>query len=174
MATILRENRELQIVCLDKKVTRAPKKSYIKLGHLSTENRPSYRVNTHLQEHLSYCILFWLRWPHFRSRDTLGDKLLQHVVATCRSDKSLRVHWRIFAKVFVSAMSRTKSNQTEFKQLSAVTKFCFGDKDFHKNSPVHTRRLSLQRVQQLVAGTYRPTCTHGVICHYEVLQRHVA
>ena len=82
-----------------------------------------------------------------RPRHTaLGDKLLQHVVATSHSDKSLRVHWRIFAKVFVSATSRTESNHIEFIQLFAVTKFCFEDKDFHKNSPVQTRRLSLQRI----------------------------
>ena len=34
---------------------------------------------------------------------TLGDKLQQHVAATRRSDKSLRVCWRIVVKIFVSA-----------------------------------------------------------------------
>ena len=71
---------------------------------------------------------------------------MQHVMATSHSDKSLRVYWRTFAKVFVSAASRTESNHIEFIQLFAVTKFCFEDKDFHKNSPVQTRRLSLQRI----------------------------
>ena len=30
--------------------------------------------------------------------------------------------------------------------------------------------LSLRRVVQLAAGTYRPTCAHGVICRSELLQ----
>ena len=30
---------------------------------------------------------------------TLGVKLQQHIAATCRSDKSLRVCWRIFVKI---------------------------------------------------------------------------
>ena len=34
--------------------------------------------------------------------------------------------------------------------------------------------LSLRRVAQLSAGTYRPTCTHGMICRRELLQWHVA
>ena len=36
-------------------------------------------------------------------RYTPGDKLQQRVAATRRSDKSLRVCWRILVKIFVSA-----------------------------------------------------------------------
>ena len=42
---------------------------------------------------------------------------------------------------FVAVTSRKKSNRTEFVRLVAVTKFCCGDKDFHKYSPVHTKRF---------------------------------
>ena len=61
---------------------------------------------------------------------------------------------------FVATTSRTKSNQIELVQLVTATQFCCADKDFHKNSPVDTKRF--------VAATYRPTCTHGVVCHREV------
>ena len=68
-----------------------------------------------------------------------GDKLLQQ----------LTVH-------FVAATSRRKSNQFEFVRLVAATKLCCSDKDFHKNSPVHTKRF--------VAAT----------CRRDALQRLVA
>ena len=42
---------------------------------------------------------------------------------------------------FIAETCRKKSNQTEFLRLIAVTKFCCGDKDFPKNSPVHTKRF---------------------------------
>ena len=44
-----------------------------------------------------------------KGRYTLGNKLQQHVAATRCSDKSLRVYWRIFVKIFVAATSRTDS-----------------------------------------------------------------
>jgi len=60
---------------------------------------------------------------------TLGDKSQKHVSATRRSDKSLRVYWRISEKIFVFAkefccsnMSQKKSNQTEFVRIAAATK----------------------------------------------------
>ena len=80
-------------------------------------------------------------------RYTLGNKLQQHVAATRCSDKSLRVYRRIFVKIFVAATefvaatSRTDSVWFDFLRLVAATKFCCGDKDFHKNSPVHTKRF---------------------------------
>ena len=40
---------------------------------------------------------------------------------------------------FIAATSHKKSNQFEVVQLVAGTKFCWRDKDFHKNSPVHTK-----------------------------------
>ena len=89
---------------------------------------------------------------HFRvinckGRYTLGDKLQQLVAATRCNDKSLRVYWRIFVKIFVAATefvaatSRTDSVWFDFLRLVAATKLCCGDKDFHKNSPVHTKRF---------------------------------
>ena len=63
----------------------------------------------------------------------------QHVVVTCRNDKSLHVYRRIFVKIFVSVTSHKKSNHTKFVQLVVATKFCCRDKDFRKNLPVHKR-----------------------------------
>jgi len=88
-------------------------------------------------------ILSWL----CKGRYTLGDKLQQRVTATRCSDKSLRVYWRIFVKIFVAATEfvaatrRTDSVWFDFLQFVAATKFCCRDKDFHKNSPVHTKRF---------------------------------
>ena len=75
----------------------------------------------------------------------------RHVAATCRGDtlqrQSLRVNWRNLWKSlslqqnFVAATSRTDSVWFDFLRLVAATKFCCGDKDFHKNSPVHTKRF---------------------------------
>ena len=68
-------------------------------------------------------------------------------MATSCSDKLLRVYWRIFVKIFVAAKefvaatSRTDSVWFDFLRLVAATKFCCGDKDFHKNSPAHTKRF---------------------------------
>ena len=82
-----------------------------------------------------------------KGRYTLDDKLQRHVAVTYCSDKSLRVYWRIFVKIFVAATefvattSRADSVWFDFLRLVAVTKFCCGDKDFHKNSPVHTKRF---------------------------------
>ena len=82
-----------------------------------------------------------------KGRYTIGDKLQQHVAATRCSDKSLRVYWRNLWKSlslqqnFVAATSRTDSVWFDFLRLVAATKFCCGDKDFHKNSPVHTMRF---------------------------------
>ena len=42
---------------------------------------------------------FW----YMRNYPALGNKLQQHVAAILCSDKSLRVYWRIFVKIFVAA-----------------------------------------------------------------------
>ena len=103
-------------------------------------------------------------WSHFTTTGwyTLGDKLQQHVAVTCCSDKSLRLYWKSFVKIFVAATefvattSPTDSVWFDFLWLVTETKFCCRDKDFHKNSPVHmkwfvaaTCRLTL--LLQLVA-----------------------
>ena len=88
-----------------------------------------------------------IRWFLFKGRYTLDDKLQQHSEATGRSDKLLRVYWRIFVKIFVAATefvaatSRTDSVWFDFLRLVAATKFRCTDKDFPKNSPVHTERF---------------------------------
>ena len=65
--------------------------------------------------------------------------------APSHSNKSLCVYWRISAKIFVSATEFCcrkmlhKFNLTDSVRLDAMTKFCCGDKNFCKNSPVHTK-----------------------------------
>ena len=44
-------------------------------------------------------------------RYSLGDNLQQHGEATRRSDKSLRVYWRIFVKIFVAATEICRRNK---------------------------------------------------------------
>ena len=107
-----------------------------------------------------------------KGRYTLGDKLQQHVAATRCSDKSLRVHWRNLWKSlslqqnFGAATSRTDSVWFDFLQLVAATKFCCGDKDFHKNSPVHTKRF--------VAATCRLTLLLQLVARPVHMELHVA
>ena len=101
-----------------------------------------------------------------KGRYTLGEKLQQHVAATYHSmctgratscSNKVKRHvaatnrfvctgeflWKSLSpqQNFVAATSRKKSNQTESVRLVAATKFCCSDKDFHKNSPVHTKRF---------------------------------
>ena len=66
--------------------------------------------------------------------------------APSHSNKSLCVYWRISAKIFVSATYRillpqnvAQINLIDSVRLDAMTKFCCGDKDFCKNSPVHAK-----------------------------------
>ena len=99
-----------------------------------------------------------------KGRYTLDDKLQRHVAATYCSDKSLRVYWRIFVKIFVAATefvattSRADSVWFDFLRLVATTKFCCGDKDFHKNSPVHTKQFvaAMCRLTLLLQLVARP------------------
>ena len=85
--------------------------------------------------------------------------LQQQIAATYRRDKSLRVNWIFWWKSLspqrnlIAATCRKKSNQTEFLRLTAAAKFRCRDKDFHKNSPVHTKRY----VAATCAATSRPT-----------------
>ena len=65
-------------------------------------------------------------------------------------------------KILVSAASHTKSNQIELVRRVAVTNFVAESRTCRDFSP--------QRIAQLVAETFRPTCTQGVICRRDVLQ----
>ena len=90
----------------------------------------------------------------------------RQVAATCRGDTLERqiasCVLENFAKIFVAATSRTDSVWFDFLRLVAATKFCCGDKDFHKNSPVPARSdLSLRRIASpcccnLSPSVYRP------------------
>ena len=102
----------------------------------------------------------------YKGRYTLGDKLQQQVAATdhsmCRGpstscSNTLRRHVATTNRLvctgeflrksfslqqsFVAATSRTNSVWFDFLRLVVVTKLCCGDKDFHKNSPAHTKRF---------------------------------
>ena len=87
------------------------------------------------------------------------------VAAICRCDKSLRVCWRPFGKIFVSATEFCRCNKSQKKKivrLVAATKFCCSQKDFHKRSPVHTKRFVAAKsrrhmlLQLLSRSVYRP------------------
>ena len=72
--------------------------------------------------------------------------------ATNRFARTAGFLWKslLLQKNFVAATSRTNSVWFDFLRLvTATKKFCCGDKDFHKTSPVHTKRF--------VAATYRLT-----------------
>ena len=81
-----------------------------------------------------------LDWPLFRQLEILRSvNTRRQVAATCRSD----ILWRQIASCvqqnFVAEKRDTNSVWFDFLRLVAATKFCCGDKDFHKNSPVHTK-----------------------------------
>ena len=65
--------------------------------------------------------------------------------APSHSNKSLCVYLRISAKIFVSATEFCcrkmlhKFNLIDSVRLDAIAKFCWGDKNFCKNSSVHTK-----------------------------------
>ena len=67
----------------------------------------------------------------------------RHVAATNRFVCTGEFLWKSLSlqQNFVAATSRTDSVWFDFLRLVAATKFCCGDKDFHKNSPVHTKRF---------------------------------
>ena len=66
----------------------------------------------------------------------------QHVAMTRRSDKSLRMYWRIFVKIFVSATEFCRSDMLQKIKSDRICAICRGDK------------LLLQR--------------HDAICHCDV------
>ena len=88
---------------------------------------------------------------YLRPAEHTSNTLQQHVAATNREflRKSLSPQQN-----FVTATSRTKSNQIELAQLVTATKFCCVDKDFHQNSPVNTKPF--------VAATCGATCCSNI------------
>ena len=96
------------------------------------------------------------------------------IAATNRFVRTEEFLWKSLSpqQNFVAATCRKKSNQTEFVWLVTATTFHCTDKDFHKNSLVHTKwfvpatcpcNVSPWRVAATTNCT-RPTCTHGMIC----------
>ena len=86
------------------------------------------------------------------------------VEATRRSDKSLRLYWRIFCENFCLCDRILSLQQVAKKKvrLLAATKFCCIDKDFHKSSPRTYEaicRCKIRRdmlLQLLSPSVYRP------------------
>lgn len=107
-----------------------------------------------------------------KGRTILGDMSLQHLLATNRFVlENLWENRCLLDKIFVSAASRIKF------RICAARKFGRGDK-----IPQYTRSDLSPRCfflffflsPRCVAETCSPTCTQGVVCHRDVLQRHVA
>ena len=106
----------------------------------------------------------------FKGRKTRGDKSLQHVAATRRSNKFHRENRRILSKIlslrqnFVAATCRRKSNWFNFVRHVAATKFCRGDKiliDLPPKIEVFTPgHLSLQPIAAMSAYDLSLDCTH--------------
>ena len=110
-----------------------------------------------------------------------GGKLQQHVAATRCSDKSLRVYWRIFVKIFVAATEFCRRNKSHRFSLIWFFATCCSDKILlrrqrflQKFSCTHEAICRRDVSPHLVAATSRPTCPHGVICRCDVLLQLVA
>ena len=119
-----------------------------------------------------------------KGRYRLGNKLQQHVTTTRRSDKSLRVYWRIFVKIIISAYHEfCRSNMLQKIKLDRICATWGGNKillqrqRFLQNfSSTHEAichcDVSPQHVH--VAATSHQTCTYWVICCRELLLQLVA
>ena len=91
----------------------------------------------------------------------------QHVVTTRCSDKSLRVYWRIFVKIFVSATEFCHSNMLQKIKSDRICATCRHDKILFQGQRFFSKFLQYTRSDlspQHVAATSCRTCTHGVIC----------
>ena len=60
---------------------------------------------------------FFLAASASRGRNTQGDMLQQHVAARSRSDKSPLAYWRIFVKIFVSAIEFCRRNKLHTNKI---------------------------------------------------------
>ena len=114
----------------------------------------------------AWFLFFWNRYKEEINLDKpqRAEHTIRHVTATDRgkksplvyclgnissapshSNKSLCVYLRISAKIFVSATEFCcrkmlhKFNLIDSVRLDAMAKFCCGDKNFCKNSSVHTK-----------------------------------
>ena len=61
-----------------------------------------------------------------------SNSIWLNIIMTLSRWKGTRGVTTLLFANFVAAISRTNSNQFEFVRLSAATKFCHSDNDFHK------------------------------------------
>ena len=90
-------------------------------------------------------------WEHAapgQSVNTLGDKLQQHVAVTRRSDKSLRVVWRMFVKIFVPGTDFCRCNQSQKIKSDWIRSTCCGNKIL----------LQRQKFLQKFSGIHEAIC----------------
>ena len=116
-------------------------------------------------------LLWRLLWDNTLSSEmaALKKKDADEIDETC--DKSLRVYWRLFEKIFVFATEFCRSNMSQKNQirqnlcdLLRRQKFCCRCKDFHKNSQVHMKRFVTPMCRRNVLLHF----AHGVICRRDL------
>ena len=95
----------------------------------------------------------------------------QQVAPTCCDDTSLRVYWRIFVKIFVSATEFCRSDTLQKIKSDRICATCRGNKILLQRHEAISR---CDVSPQHVAATSRRTCTHGVICRRYLLLQLVA
>ena len=84
-----------------------------------------------------------------KGRYTLGNKLQQYVATTRRSNKSLRVYWRIFVKIITSAYHEfCRSNMLQKIKLDRICATWRGNKIL----------LQRQRFLQNFSSTHKAIC----------------
>ena len=114
-------------------------------------------VPVYISLSLNYLVLTACQAPVVKNATNLVG-ILQ---VTSYNNKFSCIYGRIFATIFVSASQfivsvseiRKSSNQIEFIQIVATTKFYCRNKD-HKKAPVHTKYQWLQPVQNLSPNLY--------------------
>ena len=94
-----------------------------------------------------------------KGRYTLGNKLQQHVATTRRSDKSLRVYWRIFVKIIISAYHEfCRSNMLQKIKLERICATWRGNK-----IPLQRQRF-LQNILQYTWSNLSLRCVTSTCC----------
>ena len=86
-----------------------------------------------------------------------GDLLQQHVAATHHSDKSLRVYWRIFGKIFVSATEFCHRNKSQKFCLIWFFATCFCDKILLRRRRFSHKKIHYTR-SDLSLGSVAAAC----------------
>ena len=102
----------------------------------------------------------------------IGDKLEQRQIASFIPDNFCE-NLCLCNRILLSQQVVQIQSDLIISRLVAATKFCCGDKDFHKHSPDHTKRFVATTCRRNVLLS-RPTCTQGVIYRHDVLLQLVA